>query len=102
MFALEWVEDITGRKMLICSDSVSSLISIKTGSARAHQGILYEILLEKSKLAHGGKKMVFTWVPAHVGSQGNEKADKMAKEAVWKEEVEMKPERKKQNLQGNN
>ena len=30
------------------------------------------------------------WVPVHLGIQGNEKGEKTAKEALKKEEVEMK------------
>lgn len=53
----EWVKDIAGRKVLICSDSASTLSSIKTESARAHQEILYEILLKtKFKAGASGKR----------------------------------------------
>ena len=78
------------RKITICSDSVSSLLSIKNRTAKTHQDILYEKLLKTSRLTQQGREITFMWVPAHLGIQGNEKADKSAKEAVKKEEVEMK------------
>ena len=55
-----------------------------------HQEILYEIQLKISSLTQQGREIVFMWVPAHLGIKGNEKADKTAKEAVKKEEVEIK------------
>ena len=34
ILALEWAEGIQDRKILICSDSVSSMLSIKSGACK--------------------------------------------------------------------
>ncbi len=66
------------QQFLICSDAVSALTSIKSGTATNHQGLLYDIL--------------FIYITAvieyciHVGpgSFRNERADKLAKKATKK------------------
>ncbi len=87
LLALEWVEEVEASKILICSDSVSALSSIKSGSARNHQDLVYEILFTNSRLARQGGNIVFMWVPAHSGVPGL--LDKLAKEAVRRENVEI-------------
>ena len=64
----------------------NSILSIKNGTVKTHQEILYEMQLKTSRLTLQGREIVFMWVPAHVGIKGNEKADKAANE----EEVDMK------------
>lgn len=73
----------------ICSDSVSALSSSKAGSTKNHQDLVYEILVTNSRFANQGKDVVFMWTPAHTGILGNERVDKLAKEAVKKRNVEM-------------
>ncbi len=48
-----------------------------------------EILFANATIARWGKKIVFMWVPAHSGIPGNENEDKLAKEAVRRENVEI-------------
>lgn len=88
LLALKWAEDMRESKILICSDSVSSLSSIKSGTSKYHHDLVYEILFTYSRITRLGKDVVLMWVPAHSGIPGNEKADKVAKEAVMKEQVE--------------
>ncbi len=76
--------------MVICSDSVSALMTIKSGVTRNHQELLYEILFTNSRISKQGKNLTYMWVPAHVGIQGNEKVDRRAKEATKKEHVDIK------------
>ena len=40
--------------------------------------ILYELQLKTSRLTQQGREIVFMWVSAHLGTKGNEKADKTA------------------------
>ena len=64
-------------------------MSIKSGACKLHEDIIFEILLTNTRLFSQGKEITCMWVPAHVGVVGNEKADKLAKEATAKEQVEI-------------
>ena len=89
LVALKWVETITERKIVICTDSTSVLSSMRSFYSSSRQGLLFEVLQTITRIVQQGRKLKFLWVPAHIGIKGNEKADEMAKEALEKEIVEM-------------
>ncbi len=89
LIALQWVEKIGQEKVLICSDSLSVLASLRSFHSKARQDILYEVLQVNTRLSHMGCQVKFMWVPAHVGITGNEMADRLAKRALTKENVEV-------------
>lgn len=49
---------------------------------------MHKILLAVRDVARRSVKISLMWVPAHVGILANEKADRLAKEAVKRESVE--------------
>ena len=51
------------------------------GSNHKHPYIV-QLLETQFKLNTLGKQVIFAWIPSHTGIQGNEKADKLAKEAL--------------------
>ena len=66
---------------MIITDSLSSLQALK--SQKLNNPIVSNIL----HLCHylsGHKDIVFCWVPSHIGIQGNERADVLAKAALDK------------------
>ncbi len=84
--ALYWIEESGMKKVIICSDSSSALISIKSISSKNRQDCIYEILF---RLQRVNVIIVFMWILAHIGIKGNEAADVLAKEAfklmrLWK------------------
>ncbi len=89
LMALQWVEKVGQGKVLICSDSLSALVSLRSFHSKAQQDILYEVLQLNTRISCKGCQVKFMWVPAHVGITGNELADRLAKRALTKENVEV-------------
>lgn len=72
---------------VLCSDSAAALVGLSWGRSRASPALIWEILIQVHRLERQGCKVGFLWVPAHVGIEGNEAADRMAKAAVMREEI---------------
>ena len=71
---------------VICTDSMSALQTILRFSP-SHP-IAQEIHVALRSLHMRGVKIIFMWVPGHMGILGNEKADRAAKEALSESELE--------------
>lgn len=82
VMALQWVEDVRPVKVVIASDSCAVLTSLKCCHSRSREDLLHEILQALYRINQMRVKVHFVWVPAHVGVESNEKADKAAKRAL--------------------
>ncbi|KAI2650690.1 Gag-Pol polyprotein [Labeo rohita] len=89
LMAMQWVEEVRAISVIVCSDSYSALNSLSSGTSASRQDILFEILQNIYRINHMGVSVEFVWIPAHVGIEGNEEVDKLAKTALRKEEVEI-------------
>lgn len=48
------------------------------------QDLLFKIIALHSRVIKLGTEVTLLWVPAHIGNLGNERVDKLAKQAVRK------------------
>ncbi|KAM3606960.1 uncharacterized protein V6R79_000107 [Siganus canaliculatus] len=87
--ALEWVERVKPLNSLICSDSAAALLSLREGMSRARPDIVVECLCSLLRVERSGCQVCFVWVPSHSGVEGNERADKLAKEALMREAIDL-------------
>ena len=78
--ALQEVERSTRRDFLILSDSLSALKAFES-RAISHPS-LGDIHDAHTWLVTKGKRIVFMWIPSHIGIYGNHVVDKAAKEAL--------------------
>jgi len=83
--ALQYIKCLRPKKFLILTDSFSSVQTINQLDSR--NPIVTLIQHEITKLKHMDKDIIIFWIPGHVGITGNEKADKLAKEAVYKRPI---------------
>jgi len=84
LLALNWVEGGRMKKLLIGFDSSSALKSIQQLNSEARLDIILEIAITLQRISRAGKIIYFIWIPAHIGVEGNELADKYAKLAARK------------------
>ncbi|GBM72911.1 hypothetical protein AVEN_68490-1 [Araneus ventricosus] len=80
MYALQKISSSSRRTLCLCSDSKSALESLSNFNHRMHP-VSFEILVFLPALEKRGFKILFVWVPSHVGIKGNELADCAVKAA---------------------
>jgi ribonuclease HI len=80
LMALEVIEQSNKTQFLICSDSLSCLQAIQ--NVKLDHPFLRQIQIKLSELNADLFDIIFCWVPAHVGLKGNERADRLAKQAL--------------------
>jgi ribonuclease HI len=70
---------------IIFSDSQAALKAIRNPGKSSGQYTLAQIVQQLSDLHQAGRRIDLHWIPAHRGIEGNEAADKAAKEATgWR------------------
>ena len=72
----------SGRRYTIFSDSQSAILRIRSDELGPGQLWARAEIEVCSRLIQSGNKVTVRWVPAHVGVEGNEVADRFAKEAA--------------------
>ena len=77
--ALDHIEQSRSSDFIIFSDSLSVLQSLH--NRHIENPLLLDVLLKHNELAELNR-IVFCWLPSHVGIKGNEKADIAAKSAL--------------------
>lgn len=83
--ALKYIENHAGKQFTINTDSLSALKSIH--KIYPTHPLLTKIQETLYKIYTKSKKVVFIWIPSHVGIIGNEKADESAKLAATTETI---------------
>lgn len=77
-------------RVVLCTDSLSALMALEgREGSRARPHIVGEILMMVFKLERRGRNVGFLWVLAHVGVEGNEVADRVAKASLSKDSVDV-------------
>ena len=77
--ALKLVSTSNKEKFIIHSDSISVLKSLK--NTKLDNPFIVKLLNKYNSMSHS-KKVIFSWIPSHIGIQGNNKADSLAKAAL--------------------
>ena len=67
------------KKFIIHSDSISVHQSLKW--TKSENPLIVKIFHKLNSLIHC-KKVIFCWIPSHIGIHGNDKADSLAKDAI--------------------
>ena len=74
---------------MIFTDSMSAIQALKGNIENTEDKILFEIKYLLHKLEQLGYEVQIFWIPSHIGIEGNEKVDSLAKRAC-KEGFEVK------------
>ena len=75
-------------KAIVATDSLSVLQSLQSGVSHSRPTLLQELRVTIDQIAKAGGELIFIWVPAHCGINGNEQADQLAKLALNNKKVD--------------
>ena len=82
LLAAVCVEEVRPDRVVICSDSCAALMNLNSFLSQSRQDLLYEVLQCLYRVKQMGIFVMFLWVPAHVGVEGNEEVDIIAKQEL--------------------
>ncbi len=88
ILGLQWIEEVRPERVVICSDSAAALSSLNSKET-SRDDLLLEIFTIMFRIQRAGTDVQFCWVSAHIGVEGNEKADEIAKRALKLNENEI-------------
>ncbi|XP_043257979.1 uncharacterized protein LOC122400522 [Colletes gigas] len=75
--ALKYIEETTHNKSIILTDSKSTLLALQ--NLETNNSVIQNIIELNETLKRDKREVLYSWVPAHIGIEGNEKADTAAK-----------------------
>ena len=88
--ALRFITSYKITKAIIISDSLSVLKSLESGISQSRPNLLEEVKCMISNLfINQTCDLRFIWTPAHTGVVGNERADKLAKQALQRDGIDI-------------
>uniref|UniRef100_A0A9J8CA31 Uncharacterized protein n=1 Tax=Cyprinus carpio carpio TaxID=630221 RepID=A0A9J8CA31_CYPCA len=87
--ALQWIEEIQPTRAVICTDSLSALNSLESGTSSARQDMINQVMQSLYRTRQYGILVNFVWVPSHMGVKGNEEADNLAKQALNHSQIDV-------------
>lgn len=82
--ALKWINNNKPDRVVILTDSLSAVQSLGSGKSTTRQDVLDQALYQIHMALKGGIRLSIDWIPSHCAIDGNEIADKLAKEALIK------------------
>jgi ribonuclease HI len=73
----------------IYTDSLELITNIQERESANYPNQMMKILNVMDEIQNEGNELEFCWIPSHSNIQGNERADKLAKEATERTEIEL-------------
>ena len=88
--AIEHIEKdhVTEQKIAILTDSLSAATAIQSEKPNHRDDLIEEIKTRIDNIQKRNSTIAIVWIPAHIGIQGNENADKLAKQGREQTEVD--------------
>ena len=82
---LQYIQTNEIHKCVVCTDSLSVVTALK--DITSEHPVLIEVMSLYHRITENGSDVIVLWIPGHCGIIGNEKADRLAKAAIFSDQT---------------